>query len=147
MGPRLAAEVERQLLGDLQCYGIEVGGVTLDWSEACTEGHVPKVLGGELHNWSNVAVLDRQMQVVAHGWIEFVHGGGGNPLFVFWDLLALVKGNKDRFVKKEFGMPAHIWDRLPDAVKDLCAKRGEYDSKWSNDPLVQRWIATKKKAR
>src|SRR5688572_9110193 len=87
MGPKLRLEVERQLLCDLARYGVEVKGLTVDWSDTCPEGHTTTFLDGTLENWSGVRVWTKGGTLVAEGWLDFVHGGGSNPLFVFWDFL------------------------------------------------------------
>jgi hypothetical protein len=44
MGSLLRAEVERQLLADLAYYGVLGSDLTIDWSEACGEGHRTRYL-------------------------------------------------------------------------------------------------------
>jgi hypothetical protein len=62
MGPRLRAEVERQLLEDLQRYYNEsTSNLTLDWSNPCPEGHTTEYLDG---------------------WMEFLNINGTNFLKV-----------------------------------------------------------------
>ena len=112
MGPKLRAEVERQLLKDLQIYRPDLEDVIFDWSETCQEGHVTNYLDGSLENWSGVAVKDANGNLIAYGWIDFIDGGVKEPLLVFWDLLTIRFNNKNIDVKKEFGIPKHIWNKI-----------------------------------
>ncbi len=138
MGPLLRAEVERQLLNDFQRYAQEQSDtLAIDWSDTCPEGHTAVFLDGELENWSDAWVVNLKGERIAWGWIEFVHGGGDNPLFVFWHYLHFGKDSED--VVQTHNIPKHIWERLPESSKDLCMKSGEYDSKWSKDPQVIQW--------
>jgi hypothetical protein len=135
-GPRLLAEIERQLLGDLAFYGVANDDLRFDWSEACGEGHCTSYLDGTFEELSGVALTNSSGEVVAEGWVDFIHGGGDNPLFVFWLFLSLADGRK---LKTTPTIPEHVWERLPQAAKDLCAVEGSYDSRWSKDPFVVQW--------
>jgi hypothetical protein len=139
MGPKLRLEVERQLSADIARYGVEVEGLTIDWSNTCPEGHATTFLDGNLENWSGVRVRGKDGTIVAEGWLDFIHGGGSNPLFVFWDFLTIYEGNQKREGKRAPGIPQHIWDQLPVTSKDLCTRSDTYDAAWSNDPLVIKW--------
>ncbi len=122
MGPRLRAEVERQLLLDFQHYAHEQSDhLAIDWSDTCPEGHATAYLDGWVENWSGVWVVNAQGKRIAWGWIEFIHGGGDHPLFVFWHYL-------------------HFGENTEDVVQvDLCLTSETYDAKWGNDPLVLQW--------
>ena len=138
MGPRLRAEVERQLLLDFQHYAHEQSDhLAIDWSDTCSEGHATAYLDGWVENWSDVWVVNAQGKRIAWGWIEFIHGGGDHPLFVFWHYLHFGENTED--VVQVRGIPQHIWDRLPESTKDLCLQSETYDAKWGNDPLVLQW--------
>jgi hypothetical protein len=139
MGKMLQREVESQLLQDLEHYGITTEGVAIDWSEACQEGHCTKTLGGWLESQSCVEAVDSRGEVVAEGWIDFIHGGNGNPLFVFWCYLSVVKDGEKIEAKRDHNIPAHIWSVVPEAMKALCTKSGTYDAAWHKDPLVTAW--------
>lgn len=139
MGARLQQDLEGQLLQDLAAYGIEPAGLSIDWSEACPEGHCTKALGGELEDLSEVSVIDAEGDVVAAGWMDFIHGGGDNPLFVFWSSLSLFKDNEWVRVKDEPHIPQHVWGRLPEATRRLCAAGGGDDARWAEDPTVVAW--------
>ncbi len=138
MGSQLRAEVERQLFRDFHRYASEqVGDLAIDWSDTCPEGHVTAYLDGRLENWSDVWVLNEQGERIAWGWIDFIHGGGDNPLFVFWCFLYIGEHTED--VVRSHGIPQHIWESLPDSSRDLCLKSEAYDAAWKNDPLVIQW--------
>lgn len=139
MGPRLQKEAEEQLLKDLAAYGIEPAGLSIDWSEACPEGHCTKALDGELEDLSEVSVINGEGDPVAAGWMDFIHGGGGSPLFVFWSTLSLFKNGEWSRIKEEPHIPQHVWGRLPDATRRLCAAGGGDDARWAEDPTVVAW--------
>lgn len=143
MGPNLRREVKRQLLADLRRYEVEKEGFEIDWSETCPEGHTTEYLDGNLENWSGIIVRDPRGAIAAEGWLEFIHGGGGNPLFVFWEFLTIYEGDKERKVKQHPGIPIHIWERLPEETRVLCARSSGYDAAWNDDPLVVRWWAAR----
>jgi hypothetical protein len=66
MGPRLRAEVERQLLQDFRRYSDESGDdLAIDWSDVCPEGHVTEYLDGWLENWSDVGVVNSRRERIA----------------------------------------------------------------------------------
>ena len=139
MGPRLRAEVERQLFKDFQRYAYKQSAdLAIDWSDTCPEGHATAYLDGWLENWSDVWVVNAQGARIAWGWIDFIHGGGENPLFVFWQFLHFGENTED-VVRAHGGIPQHIWQSLPESSKDLCLKSETYDAAWANDPLVLQW--------
>jgi hypothetical protein len=135
MGLLLRREVERQLLDDLTHYRGEASGLTIDWSDPCQEGHCTDYMGGKLESLSDVRVVDTTGAMVADGWMDFVHGGGSNPLFVFWLFLRLRVNGSDVQVKAEPTIPPHVWSRLPDTSKDLCV----VDGAWEGDSNVKTW--------
>jgi hypothetical protein len=140
VGDDLRAEVERQLLADLAAYGVSLPGLWLDWSDCCQEGHGTQVMGDYLEDQSGILVRDQSGEPVAEGWMDFIHGGGNHPLFVFWLFLTLVDKNGRRIdVKENIGIPEHVWQVLPTTTRDLCAFAEGYDSRWMNDPLVEGW--------
>lgn len=140
MNSVLLSEVERQLLADLEHYVTAGDKLRFDWSECCQEGHCTEVLGGELENQSSVCVVSEDGQPIAEGWVDFIHGGGTNPLFVFWLFLRVRRNGQWVEVKSDNTIPRHIWDSLPIESKALCAKSKEYDARWANDPLVREWV-------
>lgn len=139
MGPQLQQEVEAQLLQDLLPYDIDPAGLRIDWSEACPEGHCTHALDGNLEELSSVAVVDPGGAVVAEGWMDFIHGGGEQPLFVFWLFLSDLRQGRRRKVKADPHIPAHIWARLSEATRHLLAAGDHYDARWKQDPLVAAW--------
>lgn len=139
MGPQLRAEFERQLLADLRHYGVEGEDLVFDWSETCGEGHCTTFLDGTLQSLSCVVVLNTNGECVAEGWLEFIHGGDGNPLFVFWEFLTISRQGAMVDVKKEPGIPLHIWEMLPDSSRALCTVSDRHDAAWADDPLVRAW--------
>jgi len=141
MGPMLLAEVERQLIDDLRAYGLNESNLEIDWSDACNEGHCTSALDGNLEGLSSVCVKGANGENVAEGWIDFIHGGDPNSLFVFWLFLSAKSGNVWQHIKEDRGLPQHIRSKLPEASKKRCANEGSYDSRWSKDPLVQAWKA------
>ena len=139
MGPLLQAEVEKQLIEDLEKYNLHEKGLSIDWLESCQEGHCTSFLDGNLENLSCVVVRDQRGNQIAEGWIDFIHGGNNNPLFVFWLFLSIHKAQEWMKVKDQPVIPIHIWNKLPETTKKLCSKKEEYDARWSKDPLVQEW--------
>lgn len=147
MGDCLRAEVERQLLLDLAHYGIAPTGLWIDWSDCTQEGHCTNYLDGFLASSSSVMIRNAANERLYDGWMDFIHGGEAHPLFVFW--LFLTKPiHADEYIdlKADPHIPAHIWTLLPESSKWLCAKRGEYDAAWQDDPLVLAWLQEKKQA-
>jgi hypothetical protein len=138
MGSALRAEVERQLLRDYQYYEPEAPGqpISIDWSAALQEGHTATVLGGALESLSDIYVRDSAGERVGDGWMDFVYGGDGHDLFVFWLFLKLRDGSGGwRKVRRHGTIPEHVWDRLSDATKTACVR----DKSWSRDPQVIAW--------
>jgi len=141
MGEALRAEVARQLLLDLAHYRQPVPDeqLSIDWSDACEEGHCTHYLAGDLEDMSSVAVGRADGQPVAQGWVDFVHGGAEHPLHVFWLFLDVREGETWRSVKEDVGIPQHIWHGLPESSRDACSVEGKYDARWKNDPKVVAW--------
>jgi hypothetical protein len=142
MGDGLRREVERQLLLDLEHYrhGASNEELTIDWSDPCQEGHCTEVLGGRLESMSDVLVRRSNGQVLADGWMDFVHGGGDLPLFVFWLFLDLIDDEgRSVDVKEDSSIPPHVWGKLPLASKNACTNTDRYDARWETDPNVKAW--------
>jgi hypothetical protein len=140
MGDRLRCEVERQLLLDLEHYRrcSLNEQLTIDWSNPCQEGHCTDIQGGRLESMSDVTVRRADGTVIADGWIDFVHGGGDLPLFVFWLFLDLVDAHgRLLHVKKDAALPLHVWHKLSPVSKNACAVRDCYDARWKDDPIVR----------
>ncbi|RFZ95218.1 hypothetical protein D0C36_06735 [Mucilaginibacter conchicola] len=105
MGPLLRQYVEKQLIQDLNYYQELKESLHFDWSDSCIEGQSAKYLDGVLENFSGISVLNEQLQIVAHGWMEFVFMD--TPV-IYWDLLTI----NSTEMKNKPGLPKHISDRL-----------------------------------
>jgi hypothetical protein len=138
MSGALRRHVERELLNDLGHYrpAQQDEFLLVDWSNPCQEGHCVQILDGLLESMSDVAVRDRDGNVIAEGWIDFVNAGGSPP-FVFWLFLHLLDQGQLRSVKEAPEIPDHVWLRLPTEVKDQCAVGS--DPSWRDDPRVVSW--------
>ena len=139
MGAALRAEVERQLISDLAPYGIVGTGLQIDWSNVSQEGHCTHFLGGLLESLDGLVVRNSSGEAIADGWLDFVHGGEGNPLFVFWLFLASVSSSGRHKLKSEALIPEHVWEQFPDRTKWLCTREHVYDATWAKDPKVVAW--------
>lgn len=139
MGPLLRAEVERQLMVDLKHYGVVCDDGWIDWSGTCPEGHTTQYRDGQLENWSGVGVGDAAGTMIAGGWIDFIHGGDDNPLFVFWQFLDIHHPGGWTTMKSAPGIPPHVWEQIPESSRVLCRHSDRYDARWAADPLVVAW--------
>src|ERR1022692_1822199 len=133
MGPILLAEVERQLIADLANHGLSQADLRIDWTDALGEGHCTRHLDGNLEELSGLAVIAPNGEIVAEGWMDFVHGGDDFPLFVFWLFLDIKVNGDWQAVKKIPEIPKHVWDRLPDRSRNTCVTQDSYDSRWASD--------------
>ena len=118
MGPQLRALVERQLLKDLANYNVVDLNLKFDWSDSCIEGHDTSYLDGQLENFSGISVFDVANQLIANGWMEFVHEGDFFFL-AYWEFVQVWQGDEKCFEKSEPGIPNHIWQVIPDEIKGL----------------------------
>lgn len=125
MGPKLRKLVENQLLEDLRIYGVSFDNLKFDWSESCIEGHQTFYLDGSVENFSSIGLYSSDDQLIAHGWMDFVHNVENNFFKAYWDLLeTFIDGQQEN--KKEFGIPDHIWDMIPNLSKqELIEYRGK----------------------
>jgi len=133
MGDKLATFVEAQLLMDLREYGIDTEGLTIDWSNACQEGHCIDVDSGWLESADDIHVLDRHGRIVAGGWIDFIYVGGETKLRAFWLYLHVAADDGWTVVKSHPTIPDHLWLALSEVEKDTVAAQ---DEAWSSDPKV-----------
>lgn len=120
MGPELRNFVERKLLDDLSNYllpEIEASHVALhfDWSDSCIEGHRIAWLDGEIENFSGIAVLDQEQNLLAEGWMEFIETEAGLEVF-WWSLHGPALRSPDQLMNE---VPRHIWDRLSDDLRRM----------------------------
>lgn len=118
MGPQLRSFVERKLLDDLSNYllpEIVASHVALhfDWSDSCIEGHRTSWLDGEIENFSGIAVLDQEQNLIAEGWMEFIRTKADLEVF-WWQLEGVAIKSRNQAVNT---VPKHIWDRLSDDLR------------------------------
>jgi hypothetical protein len=111
MGPQLRQVVERLLREDLLHYGIQSADWYFDWSDSCLEGRDAAWLDGHIENYSGIALLDQHGRVAVEGWMEFIVVG--ELLLVYWDDLTSWSTTGVQQHKKTFGIPLHIWQRIP----------------------------------
>ena len=121
MGPKLRNLIEQQLLEDLLHYGFVNKELRFNWTAGCLEGKSAKYLDGSLENFSGIALYDdEQNALVAEGWMEFILAG--DFFLVYWDNLTTWK-NGERIASKEyFGIPPHVWKKIPSYVRDSYEK-------------------------
>jgi hypothetical protein len=115
MGPQLRQLVEKQLSNDLENYGIKNRELKFDWSDSCIEGHVTKYLNGSVENYSGICVFSSQNELLAEGWMEFIHQD--NFFLAYWDLVTTWNADKKLSEKKDIGIPKHIWNLIPNNIK------------------------------
>lgn len=116
MKERLRKEVERQLSDDIKHYGINNEILKYDWSESCIEGRCSKVFDSYIDNFSDIKVFNSMDEIIAEGWIDFIHEEQYDLLIVYWDQLNLYVNGKQKEVKR-FGIPDYIYQKLPDVLK------------------------------
>ncbi|SFD72834.1 hypothetical protein SAMN05216378_1166 [Paenibacillus catalpae] len=93
MGEKLKSEVVRQLSEDLKFYGIIQSEYRFDWSDCCIEGHLTKYLDGAVENFSNIMVFNANDELIADGWMEFIHE---DDIFIaYWEFLDKFQGGQD----------------------------------------------------
>ncbi|MBF9254357.1 hypothetical protein I2I11_13710 [Pontibacter sp. 172403-2] len=114
MGKELRSLVEKQLKEDLKNYGVQNEQLKFDWSESCIEGHDSEYLDGSIENFSGIAVYDEKDNQVADGWMEFINEP--NFFIAYWDL-ATTWDNGKLLKEKDFGLPEHIWVRIPEEIR------------------------------
>lgn len=111
MGPQLRQVVEAQLREDLLQYGVTPTDLRFDWSANCLEWHDADWLDCTIENYSGIALLNRQGQAMAEGWLEFIRVD--DLLLVYWDNLTSWDAAGEHPHKQQFGIPPHIWHRIP----------------------------------
>lgn len=115
MGAQLRALVESQLVADLHHYGVRADELRFDWSESCIEGHRTELLDGSVENFSSIAVYDASNNLIADGWMEFIHEG--DFFQAYWEFVRTWNGDQKLKEKKEVGIPAHIWKLIPESAR------------------------------
>ena len=112
MGPKLKAEVERQLLNDLEIYHVFAGELRFDWSNSCIEGKCMNYLDGSLDCFSGIMIYDAADQLVCDGWMDFYYIEDRDQLIVYWDLLDIYIDGIEVEKKSDFEMPEHIKTKI-----------------------------------
>jgi len=120
MGLKLRALVESQLLEDLKNYGVNKADLKFDWSESCIEGHDLDFLDGSLENYSGISVFDEQDNLVAEGWMDFIHGG--QFFLVYWNFITTWQDDQCVAEKAQPGIPDHVWEKIPEDHKPVWEK-------------------------
>ena len=115
MGSKLRALVESHLVDDLRHYGVSHPELRFDWSDICIEGHSTDHLDGSVENFSGIVVFDNKGEVVADGWMEFVHQR--TFFLAYWEFVRSWDGDRKRDVKDKPGIPLHVWKQLPDSIR------------------------------
>ena len=115
MGPKLREFVENQLINDLMYYKIESEDFIFDWSESCIEGHGMDYLDGEFENFSGIEVFNKDKELLADGWMEFIRIE--NEVIIYWEFVTTWKKGKKLKEKREVGIPKHVWNKIPDSLK------------------------------
>lgn len=113
---KLRKEVERQLTQDIRYYGINNDILKYDWSESIIEGRCSKVFDSYISNFSDIRVFNYMDEIIAEGWIDFIHEAKYDLFIVYWDQLDLYDNGVPKEVKK-FGMPDYIFNKLSDDLK------------------------------
>jgi hypothetical protein len=108
MGQELRREVEKQLLRDLFYYHSFSEELRFDWSESCIEGRYLKFMDGSLENFSGISVFNADDQLIADGWMDFIHLKETDQLVVYWEFLDIYIESIKVDVKSNVGMPEHI---------------------------------------
>lgn len=117
MGSKLKKLVEDMLITDLKHYHLDNEKLKFDWSQSCIEGKSTNYLDGSLDRYSGIAVYDDQDNLIADGWMEFIHE---NDFFiVYWDTVTTINPYKsfEILADKKKGIPEHIWTIIPNGLK------------------------------
>ena len=128
MGPELRNIVEQQLIEDLKNYGINQKELHFDWSESCIEGHRTRHLDGSVENFSGISVYDDRVNLVAHGWMNFIHEK--DFFLAYWEFVTTWNKDKQLADKKDPGIHDHIWKRIPDDIKPGLLSEELKESPW-----------------
>jgi hypothetical protein len=115
MGPKLRALVESQLIADLKHYKVGQEDLKFDWSDSCIEGKHADYLDGSIDRFSGIAVFDVKNDLIAEGWMEFVHEG--DFFITYWEYVKTWSGNTKLREKNAKGIPNWIWTQLPEDIR------------------------------
>lgn len=122
LGKELRGVVEKHLMEDLKYYGVQNKSIKFDWSESCIEGHCTEYLDGSVENFSGITVYDLEDNVIADGWMEFIHEP--NFFLAYWDFITIWQEDK-KIIEKDFGLPMHVWIQIPELIRSNY-KVGQY---------------------
>ena len=128
MGTKLRNLVEQHLLNDLKFYGIVKNEFRFDWSDSCIEGHSTHYLDGSVENFSGIAVFDAEDNLMANGWMEFIHEN--NFFLAYWEFVTIWNNDKKLAEKKEMGIPAHVLEQIPKELKPMFEKLKMKENPW-----------------
>jgi hypothetical protein len=117
MGPELKVLVEEQLSDDLKVYGMTADLFHFDWSDSCIEGHDTSYLDGEVENFSGIKVFNEHDNLIAEGWMEFIHEPPYDFFIAYWEFLTLFEGDQGAYIKNS-GIPLHVFVKIPEAVRE-----------------------------
>ncbi|MCA1032877.1 hypothetical protein LCL95_17850 [Bacillus timonensis] len=122
MGPELRTKIEELLVKDLKQYGVKANMFKFDWSESCVEGKRTTYLDGDVEDFSGIKVFNEDDELLADGWMEFIHDKDKDFFISFWDFLSIYKYGRETEVKKEIGLPNHIIEKLPNSIRSNIDK-------------------------
>lgn len=123
MGSILRNEVERQLIIDLNKYGVFGLELNFDWSDSCIEGKNAHLMGGTVDRFSGIKVFDKANKLIADGWMDFIYEDSRELFLVYWLYVDIY--DNDVIIDKidQVGVPNHILERLPSDLKNKYSSR------------------------
>lgn len=65
-------------------------------------------MDGSLENFSGILLFNKDDQLVADGWMDFVYTKEQDRLIVYWQFLDIYVEDKVWQVKSQPGIPAHL---------------------------------------
>ena len=120
--------IEKQLLADLAFYKYNVSGIKFDWSECIAEGHCAEYLNPAIEDFSDIYIYDNNENLVAKGWMDFIAKHDDEFFIAYWKFIKIFDESRKIKNKSEATIPIHIWELLPEHIKEYCtkmAKRGQ----------------------
>lgn len=121
MSVELRKLVEEQLIVDLKYYDVKSDNLKFDWSNSCIEGHLSNHLNSSLENYSEIYVYDNSNNLIAEGWMDYINSSeylDKSTFFItYWDNVIIWNNKEKLFEKLEFGIPNHIWEKIPENLK------------------------------
>ncbi|MBY0098539.1 hypothetical protein [Mesobacillus maritimus] len=118
MGPELKALVEKQLSNDLKVYGVTADLFHFDWADSCIEGHDTRLLDGEVENFSGIKVYNGHDNLIAEGWMEFIHEPSYDFFITYWEFLTLFEKKGETYIKETAGIPLHVFVIVPENIRE-----------------------------